>query len=58
MNWRHRKPVLGRRFVLGTRELLERIEANPEMYGLVWQDIRAVRLKRFRYVLYYVAFAD
>ena len=30
----------------------------PEMYGVVWQDVRAARLKKFRYVIYYVAFAD
>jgi toxin ParE1/3/4 len=49
---------LGDRFVASVREVLERIEAMPEMYGLVWQDVRAARLKRFRQVVYYVVFAD
>jgi plasmid stabilization system protein ParE len=49
---------LGARFVARVREALERIEAMPEMYGLVWQDVRAARLKRFRHVIYYVVFAD
>ncbi len=40
------------------REVLERIEAMPELYGAVWQDVRAARLKKFRHVDYYVAFAD
>jgi plasmid stabilization system protein ParE len=55
---------LGNRFVAvkhgvgRVREVLERIEAMPEMYGLVWQDVRAVRVKKFRHVVYYVVFAD
>lgn len=48
----------GDRFVARVREVLERIEAMPEMYGLVWQDVRAARLKKFRHVVYYAAFAD
>jgi plasmid stabilization system protein ParE len=39
-------------------EVLERIESMPEIYGVVWQDVRAARLKRFRHVVYYVVFAD
>lgn len=39
-------------------EVLGRIEAMPEMYGVVWQDVRAARLRKFRHVVYYVAFAD
>ncbi len=49
---------LGRRFAAQVRRVLERIESMPEMYGVVWQDVRAARLKKFRYVLYYVVFAD
>jgi plasmid stabilization system protein ParE len=49
---------LGGQFVARVREVLERIEAMPEMYGTVWQDVRAARLKKFRYVVYYVVFAD
>lgn len=49
---------LGTRFVASTGEMLAITETTPEVYGLVWQDARAVRLKRFRYVLYYVVFAD
>jgi plasmid stabilization system protein ParE len=37
---------------------LERIEFMPEMYAVIWQDVRASRVKRFRHVLYYVAFDD
>jgi plasmid stabilization system protein ParE len=49
---------LGRQFAARVREVLERIEAMPEMYGVACQDMRAARLKRFRYLLYYVVFAD
>ena len=38
--------------------MLEQIEFMPEMYGVVWQDVRAARLKKFRYLVYYVVFAD
>ncbi len=49
---------LGRQFAARLREVLERVEAMPELYGVVWQDVRAARLKRFRYVVYYVVFSD
>jgi plasmid stabilization system protein ParE len=49
---------LGDRFVSRVQEVLERIEAMPEMYGLVWQDVRAARLRKFRHLVYYVVFAD
>lgn len=49
---------LGGQFVCRVREVLERIEAMPEMYGVVWQDVRAARLRQFRHVVYYVVFAD
>lgn len=49
---------LGGRFVARLREVLERIEAMPELYGRVWQDVRAARLRKFRHVVYYVAFPD
>lgn len=53
-----RRQGLGRRFVGRVREVLQRIETMPELYGPVWQDVRAVRLKKFRYVVYYVVFTD
>lgn len=49
---------LGGQYVARIREVLERIEAMPELYGLVWQDVRAARVRRFRHVVYYVVFAD
>lgn len=52
------QPGLGKRFVARVRDALARIEAMPEMYGAVWQDVRAARLRRFRYLVYYVVLAD
>jgi plasmid stabilization system protein ParE len=49
---------LGNRFIARVREVLERIESTPEMYGVAWKDVRAVRLKKFRHVVYYVVFAE
>ncbi len=49
---------LGVRFVGYVREVLERIEAMPELFGIVWQDVRATRVRKFRYVVYYVVFSD
>jgi plasmid stabilization system protein ParE len=52
------QPGLGSQFAARVREVLERIESMPEMYGVVWRDVRAARLKKFRYLVYYVAFPD
>ncbi len=49
---------LGDRFVARVREVLERIESMPEIYGPVWQDVRAAPLRKFRHLVYYVVFAD
>ena len=35
---------LGDRFVARVREMLERIEAMPELFALVWQDVRTVKI--------------
>jgi toxin ParE1/3/4 len=52
------QPGLGRRFVAGVREILERIETMPEIYGAIWKDVHAARLKKFQYVVYHVVFED
>jgi toxin ParE1/3/4 len=51
-------PRLCERFTARLREVFERIESIPEMYGLVWQDVRGVRLKKFPHVVYYVVFSN
>jgi toxin ParE1/3/4 len=49
---------LGEQFKERLREVLQQIESMPELCGVVWQDVRAVRVRRFRYVVYYVVFVD
>ena len=49
---------LGRTFIDRLRDVLEKIESMPEMFGVVWRDVRAVRLRRFQYVVYYSVFHD
>jgi toxin ParE1/3/4 len=49
---------LGGRFAGRVREVLERIEYMPEMYGAVWRDVRAARLRKFRHVVYCIVFDD
>ena len=46
-------PGLGQTFLDRLDEGLARIRAMPEMYGLVWRNVRAMRLRKFRYVVYY-----
>ena len=53
-----RVPGLGDTFLDRLREALDRIEAMPEMYGVVWRTVRAARLRQFRHVVYYVVLAD
>ncbi len=38
--------------------LLVRVESMPFMYAKVWRTVRAVRVRGFRYVLYYVVYRD
>jgi len=49
---------LGGQFVAEVRRAIQHIEAMPEMYGVVWNDLRAARLRRFRHIVYYVLFTD
>jgi hypothetical protein len=37
---------LGRRFATPLRIVFERVESTPELYGVVWRDVRAVRVKK------------
>ena len=49
---------LGDQFSARLREVLDRVETNPGSCGVVWEDVRAVRIRKFQYVVYYVEFAD
>jgi plasmid stabilization system protein ParE len=49
---------LGDKFLDRLQEVLDRIEAMPELYAEVWMTVRAARLRTFRHVVYYVVLAD
>jgi toxin ParE1/3/4 len=49
---------LGSQVLARVREVLTRIEKMPELHGKVWQDVRAARLKQFRYIVYFIVLAD
>jgi plasmid stabilization system protein ParE len=52
------RPGLGKRFIAQLREVLDRVEWMPDIFGFVWQDVRAAKLRKFRYVVYYVVLPD
>jgi toxin ParE1/3/4 len=47
------QPGRGQAFLDRLNEALARIGVLPEMYGVVWRNVRAARLRRFTYVAYY-----
>jgi toxin ParE1/3/4 len=49
---------LGTQVLTRVGEVLARIEKMPELHGKVWQDVRAARLKQFRYIVYFIVLAD
>jgi len=52
-HYKQQKPGLGERFLNALRDVLDRIADNAELYGVVYQDVRAATLRRFPYVVYY-----
>jgi plasmid stabilization system protein ParE len=49
---------LGTHFAARLREVFERVETMPESCATIWQDVRATRVKKFQYIVYYVSFED
>jgi toxin ParE1/3/4 len=47
-------PTPSERFRQRLAELFANIESLPELYAVVWKNVRAARVRRFRYVVYYV----
>jgi plasmid stabilization system protein ParE len=43
----------GQAFLDRLNEVLARIGAMPEIYAVVWRNLRAARLRQFTYVVYY-----
>lgn len=49
---------LGKQFLARLRNVLLRIEEMPELHGKDWEDVRATRLKQFRYIVYFVVLPE
>ena len=47
------RPGLGQAFVARLNEVLARIGAAPLIYTEAWRNVRAARLRKFPYVVYY-----
>ena len=47
------QPGLERQFAAQLRDVFERVETAPLTCGVIWNDVRAVRVRRFQYVMYY-----
>ncbi len=48
-----RSEGLGDDFLAQVYRVFDRIEQTPEMYSIMWEDIRKCRLARFPYCVYY-----
>jgi hypothetical protein len=49
---------LGQSFLIQVQEVLLRISGMPEIHAVVWRNVRAARLRRFTYVIYYRVHQD
>ncbi|MFM7243025.1 MAG: type II toxin-antitoxin system RelE/ParE family toxin, partial [Planctomycetaceae bacterium] len=52
------RPGLGQAFLIQVQDVLLRISGMPELHGIVWRNVRAARLRRFTYVVYYRVLED
>ena len=52
------RPGLGQAFLIQVQEVLLRVSGMPEIHGVVWRNVRAARLRRFTYVVYYRVHKD
>lgn len=44
---------LSTKFATELRDVMARIEANPECAGHIWRNARAIRVGSFQYVVFY-----
>lgn len=52
------QPGRGQDFLDRLNDALGRIGAMPQLYGVVWQNVRAAPLRQFTYVVYYRVYDD
>lgn len=51
--YEQQRPGLGDKFLAALHKTVERIEGNPEMYGVAYRKIRGAPVRRYPYVVYY-----
>ena len=51
--WYQQRAGLGEDFLSAVQEVLDRIQQNPQMYGVVYRDVRRGLLRRFPYGVFY-----
>ncbi len=56
--WYQQHAGRGEKFVDQVQKALDRIGQMPELYAVVYQDIRRVRVQQFPYNIYYRALFD
>jgi toxin ParE1/3/4 len=49
---------LGEAFADSVDQIVDRIEAMPQMYAVVFRDVRRGKLRRFPYLIYYRVLSD
>jgi toxin ParE1/3/4 len=49
---------LGAVFATRAATALDAVGQSPELYGVVWQDVRAAPIRRHPYIVYYRMLAD
>ncbi len=58
-NWyNQQRNGLGEEFLQAAEAVFERIVDQPDLYAIVHRDVRRVTMRRFPYVVYYVASSD
>lgn len=49
---------LGDQFEARVSAAIEGLAANPRLFATIWEDVRACRLRKYPYVVYYRALED
>lgn len=53
-----RSTTQGDHFTSRLRQTLDTLRDFPELFGFIWQDVRAAPIKKFKHQVIYVAFPD
>lgn len=56
--YNRRSPGSGDELLKAVSTVLDRLEEMPELYAVVWKNVRRCRTGRFPYVIYYRVFSD